>query len=146
MRNYCLPVAITVLLAPILVRSVAHSGSEMLMGPSSCEVTERRGCDFWRPKFKVPKLVKEFFDDGKSAHINYEHQGGEPILREGATHEGDKQQRVAALNVDGKELLLELSKSDSIKCVDKIRNKKITCNSSEYAGKNIRVKVAQLTN
>ncbi len=146
MKNYCLAFATTFLLTPILVSSVVHAGSKMLMNPSSSEITDRGGCNFWRPKFKEPKLVKEFFDDGKYAHINYERQNGNPILLEGSRYEGDKQQRVAALNVDGKELLLEHSKSESIKCIDRIHNKKITCDSSEYAGKDIRVKISQLTN
>jgi hypothetical protein len=146
MKNYCLAIAITLLLALVLVSSVAHAGSKMLMGSSSSEITDRGGCNFWRPKFKEPKLVKEFFDDGKNAHINYERQSGNPILLEGSRYKGDKQQRVAALNLDGKELLLEYAKSESIKCIDRTRNKKVPCDSSEYAGKDLRVKIVQLTN
>ena len=146
MKNYHLTATTTLLLSLLAMISIACADSTMQIGPTNSDITSGGGCDFWRAKSEEPKLVKTFFDNGKYAHINYEHESGNPILLEGYKYEGNNQKLLAALNIDGKEVLLNYAKGESIQCVDKTYNKKISCETHEYINKTLRVKIIQLTN
>lgn len=146
MKNYNLTATFTLLLTSLVMISIAHADSTIQINPTSSDITNGGGCDFWRPKSEKPKLVKEFFDNGKYAHINYEHESGKPILLEGFKYVGNDQQSLAALNIDGKEILLELAEEKSIQCMDKTYTQKVPCFDREYVNKNFRVKIVQLSN
>ena len=76
----------------------------------------------------------------------YEHESGRPILLEGQDESDKNYKRIAALNIDGKELLLEMTKAEPIQCLDETHNKKVSCESREYADQTIRVNVKPLSN
>lgn len=144
MRNYFSATAIA-FLAALMMPTIAYSVTPIEIGRTGSNIADERGCGFYKPNAEKPKLVKKLFDDGRYGNFEYEHASGRPILLLGGISSGKDWKSMAAMNINGKELLLDWVKEERIQCLDEVHHKQTQCTKREYANHDFRVIVKQLT-
>ena len=135
MKKFYSATAAALLLAVLVIAPIAHSSTPIQIGQTSSNITAEAGCNFWRPGADGEKLVNVQYNGVDL--IEYKHESGKPILLVGQQGADKNYNGIAALNINGKEVLLEMTKAESIQCLDKNHNKQVYCESQEYANETI---------
>lgn len=129
----------------LILPTIAYSETPIEIGQTSNNIANERGCGFRKAIAEKPKLVKKSFDE-KRGLFEYEHAAGRPILLLGEIEDGNDLKRMAAMNINGKEMLFDWVKGEPIKCRDEVHHEQIDCTKDEYANHDVRIIVKQLTN
>ncbi len=144
MRSY-LSATTFALLAILMTSTAAHSATSIEIGQTTSNIADEGGCGFYKPSAEKPTLVKKLFDEGRYGHFEYERSPGRPVLLLGGIWSDKKYKSMAALNINGKEQLLDIVKEEPIQCLDETHHKQRACTKTEFANRDVRLIVKPLT-
>ena len=142
MRKY-FSAAATILVV-FMLPTIAYAVSPIEIGQTN-GVFDGASCSFYRFIDEKPKLIKKIIDKGPYAIFEYEHASGRPVLYLGRIRSGKEWKQVAAININGKELLIDIVKQEPTQCLDEVHHKQIECTTDEYANHEYRIIVKRLT-
>jgi hypothetical protein len=124
--------------------TITYSATPIEIGQTN-GVFDGASCSYYRATDEKPKLIKELIDKGPDAIFKYEYTSGRPVLYLGSTRSGQKSKQVAAININGKELLLDLVKQEPSQCLDEVHQKQVACTTNEYANHEYKIIAKRLT-
>ncbi|HQS59385.1 MAG: hypothetical protein B7Y56_13355 [Gallionellales bacterium 35-53-114] len=136
--------AIATLLVGFMSPTITYSATPIEIGQTN-GVFDGASCSYYSAIDKKPKLIKEIIDKGPDAIFKYEHTPGRPVLYLGSTRTDQEWKQVAAININGKELLLDFVKQEPSLCLDEVHQKQVECTTNEYANHEYKIFVKRLT-
>jgi hypothetical protein len=143
MRDYCCATTTAILVA-LMMPTTAYSATSIAVGQTAGNF-DGAGCRFYIANTEKPKLVRKLSDEGRSGLFEYEHAPGGPTLLLGGIKSGNEWKQVAAMNINGKELLLDWVKQEPVQCLDEVHHNQVECSTNEYADQDVKIVVKRLT-